>query len=71
VGLFAISQKERGQTMKTFTLDSPTEIIDELTYVNYRHNRRISPHVKAEDWRKVYGLAADRMEVRFQMEARG
>jgi hypothetical protein len=41
---------------------------DELTYMNYAHNRRISPHVSAERWAKVYGPSSSDMEARYQVE---
>jgi hypothetical protein len=56
--------------VKTFALDSPDQIIDELTYVNYRANRGYSPEITPERWEKVYGPKVYRMEQRFQMEVR-
>jgi hypothetical protein len=44
------------------------DIIRDLTYINYAHNRRRSPHISPESWRKVYGETADAMEKRFQAE---
>lgn len=44
------------------------EFIDELTYRNYAHNRRISPQVTPERWEKAYGPNAVAMEERFQRE---
>lgn len=45
-----------------------TEIIDDLTYCNYRHNRRLRPDISPERWVKVYGPNAVAMEERFQEE---
>jgi hypothetical protein len=43
------------------------ELIDELTYRNYSYNRKRSPEIPAEKWRKVFSNA-DKMEKRFQAE---
>ncbi len=50
------------------TIRTLTELIDELTYRNYEHNRRISPHVTPERWAKSYGPTVAAMEERFQRE---
>ena len=47
---------------------SPTEIVDELTYRNYRYNRRLCPEITAQEWVRVYGPAALTMEGRYQEE---
>lgn len=47
----------------------PSEIVDYLTYVNYRHNRQISPAVTVEQWEKIYGPNVHKMEAKFQEEA--
>lgn len=44
------------------------ELVDELTYRNYAHNRRISPGVTPERWAKAYGPTAAAMEARYQRE---
>ena len=33
----------------------PMAIVQDLTFQNYAHNRRISPHVTPERWERVYG----------------
>ena len=43
-------------------------VIDSLTYVNYRHNRRISPDISPERWAKIFGPGASAMEARYQQE---
>lgn len=50
---------------------TPVELVDELTYINYRHNRQISPHVSPERWAKVYGPTSKAMETRYQGEYTG
>jgi len=50
------------------TIRTLTELIDELTYRNYEHNRRISPHVSPKRWAKSYGPSTEAMEERFQRE---
>ena len=47
---------------------NPSEIVDELTYRSYAHNRRLSPGVAPERWVKVYGESAAQMEERFANE---
>lgn len=47
---------------------TPTQIVSELTYINYAHNRSISPEVSPERWTKVYGARAQAMEERYQRE---
>jgi hypothetical protein len=44
-----------------------TEVVDYLTYCNYAHNRRISPHITPERWAKIYPNAAA-MEAKFQAD---
>ena len=46
---------------------SPEQIVDELAYINYAHNRRLQPAVTPEQWAKVYGDTPE-MEARFQRE---
>lgn len=47
---------------------TPSEIINDLVYLNYAHNRRLSPGISPERWRKVYGPPVEEMEARFQAE---
>jgi len=44
------------------------QLIDDLTYRNYAHNRRLAPEVSAESWQKVYGLDVVGFEARYQAE---
>ena len=44
-----------------------TDLIAELTYRNYAHNRRRSPRITPEDWARIYP-DAEAMERRFQEE---
>lgn len=44
------------------------DIICWLTYSNYAHNRRISPHVTPEQWEKVYGSDSPKLEAAYQRE---
>ena len=43
------------------------DLVDELIYRNYAYNRKISPQVAPELYRKVFSNA-DEMEKRFQAE---
>lgn len=43
-------------------------VVDELTYRSYQHNRRIAPGVSPERWQKIFP-DAERMEHRFQSES--
>lgn len=45
-----------------------SELIDRLTYINYAHNRTISPSVSVERWRKAYGPTTDAMEEQYQKQ---
>lgn len=42
-------------------------LLDELLYINYAHNRDVSPHVTPEQWAKIYP-GADQLEARYQAE---
>ena len=44
------------------------KLICELTYINYKHNREISPNVTPKRWELVYGLNASLMEKRYTDE---
>ena len=46
---------------------TPAEVIDHLTYCNYRHNRRLRPDIEPERWALIYPNAAA-MEARYQAE---
>ena len=45
------------------------DLVDELIYRSYEHNRKIAPNITPEEWRKLFGDAVDRLEERFQREA--
>jgi hypothetical protein len=47
---------------------TPQEMIDELTYINYRHNRELSPQISVERWAAIYGPKSEYMETRYQRE---
>lgn len=49
-------------------IDSLIDLVDELTYRNYRHNRNISPNITVERWEKCYGPNTQAMETRYQQE---
>ena len=44
------------------------DIICELTYINYKHNRELSPEISPERWEKVYGESTPSMERRYTDE---
>jgi len=44
------------------------ELIDELTYTNYKYNRDRSPEITPEQWKVVYGGRITKMEARYQHE---
>ena len=46
----------------------PSEIVSELTYQSYAHNRQLSPDISPERWAKVFGVGAALMEERFHNE---
>ena len=55
------------------TLDGITQLVTlneaiaDLTYINYRHNRRLAPNISPESWAKIYADAKS-MEARYQAE---
>ena len=46
----------------------PSDLVCELTYINYAHNRRLSPHIAPDRWARIYPNA-EAMEKRFQAES--
>lgn len=45
------------------------DLILNLTYINYAHNRTISPDVTPERWGRIYGVqAVEEMEERYQRD---
>ncbi len=47
---------------------STQDILDELTYIDYAHNRRVAPDVPPDRWQRIYGPTVKHMEARFQAE---
>lgn len=48
-------------------MDELIDLVDELMYRNYRHNRDIST-LSPERWETVYGPQAKEMEKRYRLE---
>ena len=46
---------------------TPEQIVDELTFRNYRYNRKLWPEREPVDWARIYPNAAA-MEARYQAE---
>lgn len=44
---------------------TPVELLDELTYASYAHNRSHSPDVTPSQWGKIYPNV-DKLEERYQ-----
>lgn len=44
-----------------------SQVIADLTYVNYACNRDAAPHVTPEEWARIYPRAAE-LEARYQAE---
>ena len=44
------------------------DLISDLVYISYRHNRTISPEVHPYEWAKVYGHATAALEMRLFLE---
>lgn len=42
-------------------------LVDELTYISYAYNRRVSPHISVDRWRLIY-TDVDTLEKRYQRE---
>lgn len=47
--------------------DGQKEIISDLVYINYAHNRDISPEISPERWSQIYGDTTN-MEARYRKE---
>ena len=43
-------------------------LIDDLTYINYKTNRDANPKIDAYRWQIVYGKQAIEMEKKYQQE---
>ena len=43
-------------------------LLSELSYINYRHNRQVSPQVTVEEWSYIYGPIVWVWEERYQRE---
>lgn len=60
------------KTVTLSGLDSKEKLdnlIDYLTYCNYRYNRDISPHITPEQWKTVFPSdVVDAMEKKYQEE---
>lgn len=57
------------QAMVLSQVGSYCGAVDELTFVSYRENRRLSPHVTPTQWKRVFVEAdVDVMEERYQAE---
>ncbi len=44
------------------------ELVEDLIYANYRHNRLLSPMTEPEQWEPIFGEDTLAMEGRFQSE---
>lgn len=44
------------------------QLIDELIYINYAHNRGLAPEKTPAQWKMVYGAQTDALEARYQAE---
>lgn len=44
------------------------EIVDELTYRNYKFNRDLSPDVEPARWKALYGKQSNALEARYMHE---
>lgn len=47
---------------------TPADLMDTLTYANYRFNRQRTPAITSEAWRKVIPAFTEAMETRYQVE---
>ena len=44
-------------------------ILDELTYINYAHNRLLAPDISPKEWANIFGQKpVERMEQRLKEE---
>jgi hypothetical protein len=49
-------------------MQTPDDIVSDLTFLNYAYNRDRSPEITPERWAKVYGPNTETMEMRYQRE---
>jgi hypothetical protein len=47
---------------------SPEKALEELLYISYAFNRDAAPHIKPEQYVKVYGEEVWSLEARYQAE---
>ena len=53
----------------SLTFTKALSLIDDLGYISYRHNRRISPNVEPKGWECIFGAEkVERYEAKFQAE---
>jgi hypothetical protein len=53
-------------------MKSYTQVIDDLTYINYKVQREDNPKVDPKKWELVYGKkTAQAMEKKYQAELKG
>lgn len=58
--------------MTTTTTLTPSTIISDLTFANYRYNRQLSPHLTPAQWATCYPAdTVEAMERRYQAELAG
>jgi len=55
-------------TLHVRICEDAADLIDELTFQSYAYNRRFSPHLSVESWRRIFGSQTDLLEARFQLE---
>ena len=61
----AKEEEEDSAAEKRLTIGN---VLDELTYINYKSNRGYKPDITPERWEKVYGPQTQEMERRYQRE---
>ena len=49
-------------------IDNYADLVASMTYLNYKHNRNISPHITPEQWKLVYEEKVQEMEILYQYE---
>ena len=58
-----VAWQKKGQEF----IGTTQQLVDELTYANYAHNRQRSPDLTPEQWTKVYSNVYQ-LEARYQQE---
>ena len=49
-------------------IGTPQQLVDEMTYSSYRHQRKTCPEATVKSWATIFGPKTPLMEQRYQQE---